>query len=396
MLAKPRYWNQAALANYLGGSEDEIATVRRGLVQLMKSYDTIHKSFKTKAAKNELKELLLSNLDKLPELVRDARENDVRLEGLMGLAYKVNNSHKQYGREKLASMITNKPPEVSNNDNNDDNGDEDESSCEESGEEEDSSDDDSSTGNGPETHKSNDPPRPEANGTKNHERPSESRGHEWTHEIRSDHSRSDSRANHSSPAVVADRSSAAEPPNKRMRPLEPLAPPTPLSGPLLPSQYQKPSFDLSVRNIWVVNEADNESHGLCPVMELVKKDSDHNNLQISDLDFDHWMLVVQAHCGYDYTIHRLEYRPSATIILPSMIGRPFTVPMRTPSQWRGALNSQLQAKPDQDPVFYLVSQSESRPESSPPSSGFDFSQTYQPATRLSPTVKQEYVEELLE
>lgn len=355
LAAKPRHWNQAALANYLGGSEDEIATVRRGIVQLMKSYDAIHKSFKTKAAKNELKELLLSNLDKLPALVRDARTNDVRMEGLMGLAYKVNNAHKQYGREKMASMITNKPPEVRNNDDND-NGDDDESSSEESGEE-DSSDDDSSTGNGPGIHRSNEQPRPEINGTGNCDRPSESRGHERTHGIRSDHSRSQSRANYSSPAVVVDRSSAVGPPNKRIRPSEPLAPPTPLSGPL-PSfpQYQKPSYDLSVRNIWVVNEVDNESHGLCPVIELVKKDCDKNNLQLSDLDFDHWMLIVQAHCSYDYTIHRLEYRPSATIILPSMIGRPFTIPMRTPSQWRGALNSQLQAKPDQDPVFYLVSQ----------------------------------------
>lgn len=105
----------------------------------------------------------------------------------------------------------------------------------------------------------------------------------------------------------------------------------------------------------MVNEVENESHGLCPIMDLVKKDRDQNDLQPSNLDFDHWMLTVQAHCGYDYTVHRLEYWPSATIILPSMIGRPFTIPMRTPSQWRGALNSQLQAKPDQDLVFHLVS-----------------------------------------
>ncbi|EYE95688.1 uncharacterized protein EURHEDRAFT_411963, partial [Aspergillus ruber CBS 135680] len=361
MLAKPRYWNQAAFANYLGGSEDEIATVRRGLVQLMKSYDAIHKSFKTKAAKNGLKELLLLNLDKLLVLVRDAHTNDVRLEGLMGLAYKVNNSHKQYGREKMAFIITNKPPAVRDNDENDGNDDGDESSSEESGEEEDSSDGGSSTGNGPGIHKFNDQLKREVNDTRNRDTPSESRGHERIRDIRSDHSishsRSHSRANHSSPAVVLNRDSAAEPPNKRMRPSEPLAPLKTLSGPF-PSfpQYQKPSYNLPVRNIWVVNEVDNESHGLCPIMELVKKDTDKNNLQLSDLDFDHWLLIVQAHCGYDYSIHRLEYRPSATITLPLMIGRSFTVPMRTPSQWRGALNSLLQAKPDQDPVFHLVSQ----------------------------------------
>lgn len=369
-------------------------------MQLMKSHDAINKSFKTKAAKNELKELILSNLDELPALVRDARTNKVRMEGLMGLAIKINNSRKQYGREKMASLVINKPP-VANENGNNDNGNNDEDTSEED-EEEDESDDESSNGDGPEIHKTNDSqPRPQVNGARNHETPLESRGHDRTHDIRSDHSRtSDSRANRSSPAVVVDNTSAIEPPNKRRRPLAPMALQYPLSGPSLP-QYQRPSFDFSARNIWVVNEVDHGSHGLCPVMELVKKDSNKDHLQLSDLDFDHWMLIVQAHCGYDYTVHRLEYRPSVTTIMPSIIGRPFTVPMRTPSQWRGALNSQLQTKPDQDPVFYLVYKSESRPGPSPPRrestpfSGYDISPTYQPATRLSPTVKQEYVEELL-
>lgn len=63
----------------------------------------------------------------------------------MGLAYKANILYKQYGREKMASMLMNKPLEVSNNGINDNNDNGDESSSEESGEE-DSSDGDSSTG----------------------------------------------------------------------------------------------------------------------------------------------------------------------------------------------------------------------------------------------------------
>ena len=102
-----------------------------------------------------------------------------------------------------------------------------------------------------------------------------------------------------------------------------------------------------------MNEVDHKNHGLCPTSELVTKE----NPRISDLDFDHWVLIAQAQCDYNYTIHRLEYRPPPTTTTPPIaIDRPITIPMRTPSQWRGALTLQLQANPDRDPVFYMVDQ----------------------------------------
>lgn len=93
MFAKPRYWNQSVLANFLGGSEDEVVDVRRAVTQLMKTQDKLYKNYKTKVAKNELRSFFLANLGKLPELVRDVASNPVRMDGLMGLAFKVNNGY---------------------------------------------------------------------------------------------------------------------------------------------------------------------------------------------------------------------------------------------------------------------------------------------------------------
>jgi hypothetical protein len=34
---------------------------------------------------------------------------------------------------------------------------------------------------------------------------------------------------------------------------------------------------------------------------------------LMDLDFDHWLSIVEVQCGYDFTAHRLEYRPPANV-----------------------------------------------------------------------------------
>lgn len=366
MFAKPRYWNQSVLANFLGGSEDEVVDVRRAVTQLMKTQDKLYKNYKTKVAKNELRSFFLANLDKLPELVRDVASNPVRMDGLMGLAFKVNNGYKQYGRDRhttAANVPANTPPEQS------DHGDEDDV--------EEQSDQEATGGSGPEMHKavSAGQPRPATNGTRDRgstqsfegvhdisQGNSHDTGHDRANDSRSDYNRaSDSRANRSSPAVVLDGFHAEEPPSKRMRTIPPPQLFPQLSQPQSRSQTPRPSFDLLARNIWVVNEIDYGSHGLCSIQELIKQgdlDGTQDHPLVSDLDFDHWILIIQAQCGYDYTLHRLEYRPSPTAIMPTLLSHPITVPMRTPSQWRGALNSQLQTRPDQDPVFYMITQCE--------------------------------------
>jgi hypothetical protein len=81
--------------------------------------------------------------------------------------------------------------------------------------------------------------------------------------------------------------------------------------------------------------------------------------RLIDLDFDHWLSIVEAQCGYDFTAHRLEYRPPANVVSRSLGLPPITVPLSTQSQWRGAINSQIHAEGGRDPVFYLVAQCES-------------------------------------
>lgn len=352
---KPRYWNQTALEAYLGGPKEDVKNVRRALRQLMKSHGKLNSNFKKREAKHELKHLLLSNLDKLPPLVHDAPSNNIRMDGLMGLAYKINNMQKQYGRDKQASLTT-PPGRGENGDDSDEDG---------------AEGSDNEMNAGPEPSQSQ--PRPKPNGTSDRDGMQDTRGlgkgHNIAHGTRSDHSRaSDIRTNRSISAVVDD-SHATEPQNKRIRTLPPQQEPEFRPPPPQPSQRQSQSLfqphllyqpqpqnqelDLLARNIWVVNEVNHESHGLCPFLELTEN-STKDHLRISDLDFDRWVSIVQVQCGYDYTIHRLEYRPSPTVIMPVMMAQPITVPMRTPSQWRGALNSQLRSSPDQDPVFHMV------------------------------------------
>ena len=362
---KPRYWNQSILANFLGGSEDDITELRRAVTQLMKSHNKLYKNYKHKAAKNEMRSFFLANVNKLPKLVRDVASNPVRMDGLMGMAIKINNGYKQHGRDRrtaTANVPANMSPEQS------DHGDEDDV--------EEDSDNETPSGNDPAAYKAagDSQPRPATNGTRDrgstqssegtHDRTqgdSQDTGRDRTNDTKSDSSRaSDSGANHSSPAVVLDGSHAEEPPSKRIRTIPP---PQPFPRPQPQSQPQtaRPRFDLLARNIWVVNEIDYESHGLCPTEEIVKnsdQDGAQDHLLISDLDFDRWILIIQAQCGFDYTVHRLEYRPSPAVIMPTLLSHPITVPMRTPSQWRGALNSQLQTRPDQDPVFYMITQCE--------------------------------------
>ncbi|PYI05854.1 hypothetical protein BO78DRAFT_446727 [Aspergillus sclerotiicarbonarius CBS 121057] len=119
--------------------------------------------------------------------------------------------------------------------------------------------------------------------------------------------------------------------------------------------FEEFGLNLLARNIWVVNETDPSRHGLCAIQELrIGLYQPNNEIPcLTDLNFIDWLLTTKEQCGYDETIHRLEYR-SASTISPLVLGEPMTIPIISLRQWRGALNAQLRDDPDKDPVFYLI------------------------------------------
>ncbi|RJE22707.1 hypothetical protein PHISCL_04968 [Aspergillus sclerotialis] len=92
-------------------------------------------------------------------------------------------------------------------------------------------------------------------------------------------------------------------------------------------------------NIWIVNEVNSERHGLCCIQDLQRSETSEQFA----LDFESWIEYAKTQCGYDSSVHRLEYQSSTPRI---------TIPILTPTQWRGALSAQTNA--GEDHIFYLV------------------------------------------
>ncbi|EAW13898.1 uncharacterized protein ACLA_069280 [Aspergillus clavatus NRRL 1] len=371
---RPRNWNQKLFASYLGGTGQELAELRRALTELMATHDKLNKAYKSKAARAELKEFLESNLYRLPTFVQDAGFSATRMDGLMGMAYKIKNEyiHFQQARERQNLAIE---PSASTSEQ--------------------------VPGFGYEGEVVEQVPLPEIS------QPTSPAP------INSVPSNDDivqrfTAVNDTGSTVPPVEEPVVEPPNKRQR--------TTPSQPSQPSPPQPPQQpDLLSHNIWVLNEVNPARHGLCSMQELLTSEEARNPNHIPrliDLDFAHWLSIVQTQCGYSFTTHRLEYRPPSTVMSRSAQLPPITIPMSTQIQWRGALNSQLRSKTDQDPVFYLVYKCESSahaarnvrvPDSNPAGNDAPFpslpsSPSSSMGSEVSPprdslVIKQEYAEE---
>ncbi|XHG02483.1 hypothetical protein AWENTII_005833 [Aspergillus wentii] len=323
---RPRNWNQKTLASYLGGTPKELSELKNALTHLMQTHGKLKQTFKSIAMRTELKNFLESNLRILPPFVQDATSNATRMDGLMGMAYKIKNEYVQQSREKRDSFVE----MATTSDNSDSNDNEEPEESEPPSQQQPQSQPQIVVKEGPNSNNNNNTqqnaPEP-ANYNHNH----------------NNHNRTSGEGS----AAAMEESHPAEPPSKRNK----ISP-------------RPPGPDILARNIWVLNEIDHTKHGLCSIQELLRNEDPRNPNpapQLADLGYDHWINIVQAHCGYDFTVHRLEYRPPANIniiIQPRRL--PITVPMFTQSQWRGAMNSQLQTNPTQDPVFYMVYQCKSR------------------------------------
>jgi hypothetical protein len=306
----PRNWNQKLFATYLGATEKDIHELRRVLTQLMYAHGKLDKGYKSKAARTELQEWIQSNLHKLPGFVQDACSNQTRMRGLMGMAYKIKNEHPDYLSARRRRIQAAELPS--------------------------SSDQGSSVVYG-----------------------SQRVGREDNHKVDRLPSSVPSNAvnrqvnavDEAGAAVAVQGQTTIEPVSKRART-------TPDQAALL--QPHLP--DLLSRNIWVLNEVDPSRHGLCAMQDLLTTPESRKIdfiPRLMDLDFDHWLSIVEVQCGYDFAVHRLEYRPPAKMVPQSLALPPITIPLPTQSQWHGAINSQIHAEGGRDPIFYLVAQRKS-------------------------------------
>ncbi|KAG2007638.1 hypothetical protein GB937_008449 [Aspergillus fischeri] len=307
---RPRNWNQKLFATYLGGTDKEIHELRRVLTQLMSAHGKLDKGYKSKAARTELQEWIQSNLHRLPGFVQDACFNKTRMDGLMGMAYKIKNEHVHYLAARGRPNHAAEPP----------------SSAFDQG---------SSIVHGSQRVERED----------NREVVDQP-----TSSIPSNTVEQQVNAvEEAGPATSVQEETVAEPPSKRAR-----------TTPTQAAPLQPPLPDLLSRNIWVLNEVNPAQHGLCSMQDLLTAPESRKIdfvPRLIDLDFDHWLSIVEAQCGYDFTAHRLEYRPPANVVSRSLGLPPITIPLSTQSQWRGAINSQIHAESGRDPVFYMVSQS---------------------------------------
>jgi hypothetical protein len=306
---RPRNWNQKLFATYLGATDKDIHELKRVLTQLMSEHGKCDKGYKSKAARTELQEWIQSNLHRLPGFVQDACFNKTRMDGLMGMAYKIKNEHMHY----LAARRPMQPAE---------------------------------------------PPSSIDQGSPV-VRENQRVGQEDNHEVdqrpcsnpRNAVNLQANAVDEAGAAVTVQEVTITEPVSERAS-----------TTPTLPALLQPPLPDLLSRNIWVLNEVDPSRHGLCAMQDLLTTPESRKIgfiPRLMDLDYDHWLSIVEVQCGYDFDAHRLEYRPPTNMLPHSRTLPPITIPLPTQSQWHGAINSQIHAEGGRDPVFYLVAQCKS-------------------------------------
>lgn len=377
MTTKPKAWSLKAFAQYFNTTEDEVYTVSTALTRVMHAHPLPGHAFRTKAERAALDGFLRAHLHELPACVADAGENEMRMEALGGLFRRIKSQGMVYllrddgegkavraqarkraaaagaagggggsagkGKKKTAgsgpaggdAVKERKGEDVIEKDNgiqedDDKDKDKDRASGEHvvdnttttttnKGDSSGSSEEGSETGsNSPRSSSSeedeSEPERPSTTTTKN----------------------------------ASTITSTSEPPPKRQKPSPQPTTLTPLHTLLLTG------------NIWVLNEPNPRAHGLCAIQELLapaptpaeQKDSPPPSL-LTRLDFERWIGTVMEQCGYDGSVHRLEYRAPASVGSFAR-GREVCVPMLTGRQWRGALNAHVSARAEGDPVFYLV------------------------------------------
>ncbi|PWY73692.1 hypothetical protein BO70DRAFT_111368 [Aspergillus heteromorphus CBS 117.55] len=322
-------WNRETLISYLGGDERDLRGLRIRLTDLLLTHDKLYNSCSRASGRSQQQEFILSVISDLPDYVQDASSNLRRMQGIMGLVCVIKRDHKAKQRLMMTAPTGNYL-DIKRYDSSDS-----------AGEESDGSEAAHET-------------RARVVATGN-ETETESEPIEFTRQ--------------SSPAVTLTRSlyyndletdrasTIAYSVGPVERKLKDESSTPGAEGPKLRAGYleeQSPHLyhDLLSRNIWVINEVNSSRHGLCTVQELTAGLVSVDTVPLlTELNFPDWLLIVKNQCGYDATVHRLEYRPSAK---ESPAGRPMTVPVGSSSQWRGALNAQLRAKMVVDPVFYLV------------------------------------------
>ncbi|PYH99620.1 hypothetical protein BO71DRAFT_170618 [Aspergillus ellipticus CBS 707.79] len=293
-------WNRETLVSYLGGDEEDLKTLRTRLTDLLLQHDKLYHSCRNKGAKSQQEEFIYSILGQLPDYVQDASHNTRRMQGIMGLVCVIKRDYK--AREP-------RPPTTQM------------SQWRES-----SSSSSSGSSGSEESEDSDEEEEEEANNIINNNRAPRIK----TEPIES--------SRKSSVVIVNTRTlpNDIEIDPTSTRPVEPKHEPSARSArageeikPPAERVAKQPrshafSHDLLARNIWVINEPDPSRHGLCTVQELALGLSSVDSApQLTELNFTDWLLNVKNQCGYDSTIHRLEYRPSATEF-PLSSGRPMT------------------------------------------------------------------------
>ncbi|PWY74604.1 hypothetical protein BO94DRAFT_524565 [Aspergillus sclerotioniger CBS 115572] len=291
-------WTRERLISYLGGDENDLGILKVELTDLLLEHDKMYLSCRTRDGRAQQRKFILANITKIRPYVQDC--NLRRLEGLMGLARVVKRTYKAGERYKSVTAQMSQ-----------------------------SRQDDGEKNNGTEG------------------------------ELKD---KTDIMVFTPIPTPTPTPTLNTPKPNQPIKPKPQLPRTIAKARNLLAKRqvptHQFPDFGLNLlaRNIWVVNETDPNRHGLCAIQELqIGPYYPTDRIPcLTDLNFIEWVITTKEQCGYNEELHRLEYRPSATVSPLVVSGQVLTVPVVSLRQWRGALNAQLRDNPDRDPVFYLI------------------------------------------
>lgn len=354
---KPKTWNLKAFATYFDSTEGEVYAVSTALTRVMRAHPLPGPTFRTKSEKTALEDFLRAHLHELPACVADAGENTARMDALGGLFRRTKSQGMVYllrddgegesvqgvGRKRGGGKGGERRKKSAKGTARQ--GDE---AKERNGEKQDKRDE--AQEGDRKTNKHDEQAQDRAQGehvASNNNSDSDSEGESSWASTETDS------GTDSSSSEEEETDSEDSPTNQNTTMATTASEPAPKR---IKTERNHPANALSplhtlllIGNIWVLNESNPRKHGLCSIQELMTT----RTPQLTGLDFDRWMASVKEQCGYDASLHRLEYRAPASVGSFTR-GKEICIPMLTGSQWRGALNAHVSAAGCGDPFFYMV------------------------------------------
>ncbi|RAL03391.1 uncharacterized protein BO80DRAFT_488272 [Aspergillus ibericus CBS 121593] len=297
-------WSRENLISYLGGDENDLNTVKIELTNLLLDHGMMHRSCANLEGRVQQEKFILCNLPKIHPYVRSCTRQ--RLQGLMGLVSIIKRNYKSGERYKIAAARRSQSLQSGG-----------EERINSEGELDDKANVITATNPGKSADEST-----VITEAPTHEDPIVIASHD-TVETASTTTFNPIEHRHEGFLGAAEEQPLPNEvqmtsTNNRLTSnikTEARNPPTNKQPPTSDSKSFNLSHSFLTRNIWVINETDPTRHGLCTIQEL--RTSPHHPSEripnLNDLNFIDWIIIIKDQCGYDETIHRLEYRPASTV-----------------------------------------------------------------------------------